>query len=82
MTTAQRGHLSRLLRQADALIADKYEKGAIEHGGLLSDKSALELTDLAIEEAVDQLTYLLTLRERLMAEPVMLVVNYGDRPCT
>jgi hypothetical protein len=66
MTTAQQGHLHRILRQTDALIASKYAKGAEEHGGLLSDKSPLELVDLAIEEATDQITYLLTLRERMV----------------
>jgi hypothetical protein len=65
MTTAQKGHLLRLLRQADALMADKYTRGAEEHGGLLSDKPITELLNCAIEEAVDQLTYLLTLREKL-----------------
>lgn len=41
----------------------KYLRGQAEHGGQLWQKSGL--LDMAIDEAIDQVIYLLTLREQL-----------------
>lgn len=66
MTSKQTAHLNRILEQSRELITQKYAKGALEHQSTLSeDYSATEILDMAIEEAVDQITYLLTLREKL-----------------
>lgn len=50
----------------------KYRKGAVEHssefGGELLNVPALVLVDHALEEAIDQLAYLLSLREKLIQE--------------
>ena len=58
-------HLSRikadLLRRVDA----KYRLGQSEHGGVLPEIGVSALLDCAIEEALDQAVYLLTLRELL-----------------
>lgn len=63
MTDEQNNHLNGILNDVDDLIAKKYEKGAKEHGGNLWEKKGL--IDMAIDEAIDQVVYLLTLREQL-----------------
>lgn len=65
MTARQRRHLSRIVAEAGARIAAKYQRGALEHGGNLWEKPATDLLEEAIDEAVDQLVYLLTLRETI-----------------
>lgn len=47
-------------------ITFKYKKGAKEHGGHLADRSALYLVDNMIDEALDQLVYAITLKEKLI----------------
>lgn len=41
----------------------KYQKGALEHGGNLWEKDGL--LDEAISEAIDQVVYLVTLKQQL-----------------
>ncbi len=65
MTDEQEIHLARIKHEAGVLISDKYRKGQNEHGGNLWDKEVYELLDNAIDEAVDQVVYLLTLRSKL-----------------
>jgi hypothetical protein len=78
MTDSQVDHARALSKEASKRVFAKYEKGALEHGTNLWEKGALELTDLAIEEAVDQLTYLLTLREKLTGTPRTLAEILGE----
>ncbi len=66
MTPAQEEHLARIKADLCRLVDDKYRKGAAEHGGELLDCSLLTLVDYAIEEAIDEATYLLSLRELLL----------------
>ena len=58
-------HLARikadLLRRVDA----KYRLGQSEHGGVLPEIGVSALLDCAIEEALDQAVYLLSMRELL-----------------
>lgn len=69
MNKQQTAHLNRILEQSRELITDKYAKGTVEHKSLLSeDYSVEEVLNFAIEEAVDQMTYLLTLKEMLKNE--------------
>jgi hypothetical protein len=68
MTAEQEGHLSRINVAACHRISDKYRRGQQEHGGDLSAKSSISILDFAIDEAVDQVVYLLTLREQLTGE--------------
>ncbi len=65
MTQDQQQHLASLKSIIDTRISAKYKKGVKEHGGNLWDLSSAELLEEAINEAVDQLTYLLTLKEKL-----------------
>jgi hypothetical protein len=55
-------HLQHLVEQVDARLDAKYRAGQAEHGGSLWRKP--NLTEQAIDEAVDQLTYLLTKRNQ------------------
>jgi len=65
MTDQQKEHRAKIMQAASMRIHAKYEAGAIEHGGLLSDLSADALLENAIDEAVDQVVYLLTLKDKL-----------------
>lgn len=46
------------------LMADKYTRGVEEHGGNLWDMPFNQLLDNAIEEAIDQVVYLLTMKQQ------------------
>lgn len=63
MSSDQEAHLFRITSKAVALINTKYRKGQAEHGGDLFAKSGI--IDMAIDEAVDMVVYLLTLKEQL-----------------
>ena len=66
ISKVQADHLKSILKTTERLISDKYIKGAAEHQSTLSeDYTATEVLDMAIEEAVDQMTYLLTLKEMI-----------------
>lgn len=66
LTNEQEAHLRdikyRFLNDTDA----KYRKGAEKHGSNLLDMSAEQLLDEAIAEALDQYTYLVTLKTKLV----------------
>lgn len=59
----QEDHIDRILREFNAEARAKYEAGQQEHGGNLWEKRGM-LTH-AIEEAIDQVVYLYTLRRQL-----------------
>lgn len=61
-------HATDLAQEAATLIRAKYEAGQREHGGELWRKTGI--IDMAIDEAVDQIVYLLTLRDQLAAAGV------------
>lgn len=66
MNTTQTQHLNRILEQTRELLTAKYIKGAEEHKTILSeDYTPIQVLDMALEEAIDQITYLLTLREMM-----------------
>lgn len=66
MTEEQEHHRLRIVDMAAQLIFDKYEVGATEHKtDLKNDHTIEQLLDFAIEEAVDQIVYLLTIKEKL-----------------
>ena len=56
-------HRASIRRRAGRLIDEKYIKGQKEHGGRLWTKPGL--IDMAIDEAVDQVIYLLTLKDQI-----------------
>ena len=65
MTEDQKAHAAKLGDLAERLLIAKYAKGAAEHGGNIWDMTVLQLVDETINEAVDQLNFLLTLKEKL-----------------
>jgi hypothetical protein len=63
MNDRQKKHAILLANEASDRCFDKYEKGATEHSETrLWEFSAEELLDFAIDEAIDQINYLLTLK--------------------
>lgn len=66
MTDEQEEHLEDIQDEFFDLVAAKYEKGAVEHGGNIWELSELELIDNAIEEVLDQFVYLYTLKQRIL----------------
>jgi len=65
MTPEQEAHLERIKVGFTTLVDPKYRKGQLEHGGDLFEKTPTELLDMAIEEAIDNLVYLLSIKEKL-----------------
>lgn len=65
MTDQQGEHITSLINQFGDLAFAKYEKGTIEHGTNLWENPSQNILDFAIEEAIDQVVYLLTLKEQL-----------------
>lgn len=66
MTVEQEAHLERVKKEFVALVDAKYRAGAEEHGGELLALPVLSILDLAIDEAIDQAVYLLSLKEKLV----------------
>lgn len=58
-----REHANQVAKEAARLILVKYKAGQKEHGGMLWTKPGI--IDMAIDEAVDQVIYLLTLKHQL-----------------
>lgn len=68
MTPDQEEHLKQLKEHTLILMDLKYRQGQVEHGGNLFDHTAIELVDAAIDEAIDELVYLQTLRDKLLED--------------
>jgi hypothetical protein len=66
VTLSQEAHLARVKAEFVSLVDAKYRAGAAEHGGELLETPAAAILDAAIEEAIDQVVYLLSLKEKLM----------------
>lgn len=66
MTYEQEQNLADIKAQASKLIDAKYRSGQKTHGGNLFDLSVSALLDEAINEAIDQLTYLITAKNNLI----------------
>lgn len=65
MTDEQWKHLQSIQYLFNTRVADKYQKGVQEHGGNLWDMPSKDLLDNALDEAIDQVVYLLTLKQTL-----------------
>ena len=65
MTEDQEKHLAEIQNAFYKYCDAKYRKGQEEHGGDLFEKTPLDLLNMAIDEAVDQVVYLFTLRQKL-----------------
>ena len=72
MTVSQESHLARIKAEFTALVDAKYRQGAVEHSGKqegeLLQVPAMKILDYAIDEAIDLVTYLLSLKEKLTKE--------------
>lgn len=66
LSPAQNDHIVDLQREFCLRLRDKYTKGAEEHGGNLKDMPPIQLIENALNECIDQFTYLMTLREQLL----------------
>lgn len=62
MDAEHAAHLERIRANFTKDLAVKYETGQIEHGGNLWDKPGM--LEHAIEEAIDMVVYLYTLKEQ------------------
>lgn len=65
MSDRAESHLGQLLIDTESEIDRKYRLGHLKHGDSLLDMNALQLIDEAINEAMDQIVYLRTLKEKL-----------------
>lgn len=65
MNSAQEAHLARVKTDFALIVDAKYRAGAAEHGGELLALPNSSILDLAIEEAIDQVVYLLSLKEKM-----------------
>lgn len=66
LTPEQRTHLQDVINTFNNRVTAKYKAGVEEHGGNLWDNDSLRLIEMAIDEAVDQVVYLTTLRQKLV----------------
>jgi hypothetical protein len=67
MTELQDKHLDWITDAIRNRIEVKYRQGQHEHGGNLWDIPVIGLVDNAIDEALDQLTYLITIKQLLLS---------------
>jgi len=65
MTTAHEHHLEQIKLATCDLLDKKYRAGQKAHGGSLWTMPAAKQVESAIEEATDQITYLLSLRQNM-----------------
>ena len=65
MTEAHEKHLEQIKLVSCDLLDRKYRAGQKAHGGSLWNMPAARQVENAIEEATDQLTYLLSLRQNM-----------------
>lgn len=65
MTDEQMEHMKLIASEFTYLMSQKYEAGALEHGGNLWEMPEADLLSNAIDEAIDQVVYLLTLKHKL-----------------
>ena len=76
MTKDQQQHLDNILEDFSRLASDKYIKGQEQHGGNLWLKK--NLIDKAIEEAIDQVVYLCTLKRQIENKTIYTVTEVDD----
>ena len=63
-------HLATIRHEFCEALDAKYRAGQEEHGGHMWEKSGM--LDHAIEEAIDQVVYLFTLRAQLRAQGIVV----------
>ncbi len=65
MTDQQEQHLAHIKAAFEATVDTKYRGGVREHGGNLWEMTPRDLVLNALAEAVDQVTYLCTLLDKM-----------------
>lgn len=65
MSPDQQQHAHELARQFEVRMLYKYTKGATEHGGNLWEMNLKNLLENALDEAIDQVVYILTALEKV-----------------
>jgi hypothetical protein len=65
MTQEHEQHIKWISEQFNIIMSNKYKRGAEEHGGHLKDYTEKELIGFALDEAIDQVVYLITLRDKI-----------------
>jgi hypothetical protein len=68
MSKEQEAHLDHIKLNFEQKVDKKYRAGQKEHGGDLIHDNTLSLIDKAIDEAIDQIVYLETIREILVGK--------------
>ena len=63
-----REHIKRVIREFAAEASEKYVNGQIEHGGYLPSMGVSVILNHAIEEAIDMVVYLYSVREIIRAK--------------
>lgn len=66
VTPEQENHLAEIKNSFETLVDIKYRKGQEEHGGDLFKKGILDLVEDALNEAIDQFVYLITIRNKIL----------------
>lgn len=64
LSKKQTDHMSSIAYEFSVLMANKYKEGVEEHGGNLWQMPFEDLLNNAIEEAIDQVVYLLTMKQQ------------------
>lgn len=67
LSPEQTNHINTIAREFSLAMAQKYANGQVEHGGNLWEQPEGVLVAMALDEAIDQVVYLLTL-QRVMGE--------------
>ena len=62
LTKADQDHITHIQSEFTTLVEKKYVRGIEEHGGHLWEKP---MEREALDEAIDQVTYLITLRDQI-----------------
>ncbi len=70
LTPEQQEHVDQIGGDFIKLMTAKYVRGQQEHGGNLWTKK--NLIDMAIDEAIDQVTYLMSIKRQLQEQGVVL----------
>jgi hypothetical protein len=70
MTPMQEDHLDAVKAEFVTRVDEKYKKGVNEHGGNLWEYTIEELIDMALDEAIDQFTYLITIKQKLRTKVI------------
>lgn len=75
MREDQEEHLKHVKEEFKRLVEPKYRKGAAEHGTILHELDPLVIAEMALEEAIDQVVYLISLRDSIVAKQLDKVLG-------